>query len=179
MVMSCSSNQSKSPGFKPPLITNAAPIRNSPPYWCDLVPQEAFLTITGISGKIYESRDGWLSYNGLCLVYQVPPIAPLGVSWARNGIEIVQRQEERYRRFGLTSLHRELGTGFSVNAPDPMGGRPYYVIATFRCGDISPWLSIDLARVAYGRNATQDLSDLMRIAESRFGELHGCMAKPL
>lgn len=164
----------------PPLVTrNDGSIENAAPYWCDFIPQKAFSAIIGVASGAYERREGWFSYTGLCLVYKNSPPALMGVSWAENGLEVIQRQEKFYGEFNPLPLASNLGRGFTVNAPDPMGGRPFYVIAAFRCGRITPWLSIDLSHVAAGRNATQDLSDLMRIAETRFGALHQCTPKPL
>ena len=179
LLLGCSRTQPVHPHFPATIAPNSKPIEDSAPYWCDFVPKKAFSAVTGIHGGIYERREGWLSYTGLCLVYRKPPIAPLSVRWAENGLEVIQRQEKFYGEFDPLPLASNLGRGFTVNAPDPMGGRPFYVIAAFRCGRITPWLSIDLSHVAAGRNATQDLSDLMRIAETRFGALHQCTPKPL
>lgn len=178
LLPGCSNTHSKGGHKSTSAAISTEKVKDSAPYWCDFVPQKAFSQIAGISDGAYESRDGWLSYNGTCLVMK-PPTAPLGVSWAENGTEVIQRQEQQYNQFAPTPVPSALGRGFSVNAPDPMAGRPYYVIAAFRCGHISPWIRIDLSQVVSGRNATQDLADLMRIAESRFGELHHCTPKPL
>jgi hypothetical protein len=101
------------------------------------------------------------------------------VSWAQDGLEVVQRQEAAFASERPTTLPAMLGKGFTVNTPGAITGRPYYTIATFRCGATSPWLRIDLARVIQGRDRIKDMISLMRIAEQRFGLLHHCAPKPL
>jgi hypothetical protein len=87
--------------------------------------------------------------------------------------------EDMYKlRFGPTVLPAALGRGFTVKTSEVEGERPHYVIATFRCGSIQPWLSIDILQVSPGRDATKDLTDLMRVAEQRFGKLHHCTPQP-
>ncbi len=44
---------------------------------------------------------------------------------------------------------------------------------------MKPWLSIGLSRVQDGRDYREDLTALMRVAEKRFGVLHGCEPGPL
>ncbi|MDX6433994.1 MAG: hypothetical protein QOE54_6360, partial [Streptosporangiaceae bacterium] len=61
---------------------------------------------------------------------------------------------------------------------DSITGRPNHVIALFRCGTREPWLGIELRQVSHGRDAIKDLTQLMRIAEHRFGKLHHCTPMP-
>ncbi|WP_443184020.1 hypothetical protein [Nonomuraea sp. 3N208] len=44
----------------------------------------------------------------------------------------------------------------------------------FRCGDERPWMGIDFSEVAKGRNVVADSIELLRIARSRYGEIHKC-----
>jgi hypothetical protein len=79
----------------------------------------------------------------------------------------------------LKPLASELGLGFSAYAPGEDEAAPYAVAAVFQCGGQEFAIDIDLRRVSSGRNATKDLTDLMRIAQRRFGQLHKCTPKPL
>jgi hypothetical protein len=155
------------------------PVADSSPYWCDFIPQQAFSEITGIHGYSHEHRDGWSASGGECLVYSAASTPPLGVSWADDGPQVVRRQESLYASLGPTLLPAPLGLGFTVNAPDPLSGRPYYTIAAFRCGKMTPWIRFDLMQITQGRNETNDMISLMKIAEQRFGVLHNCTPRPL
>ncbi|WP_242903179.1 hypothetical protein [Actinomadura terrae] len=72
-------------------------------------------------------------------------------------------------------LPADLGSGLAVINPS-LGSvpRPNYVISQFLCGKRRPWMSIDFALVARGRDAVRDMMDFMRIAEKRFREIHKC-----
>jgi hypothetical protein len=70
-------------------------------------------------------------------------------------------------------LPTELGTGYSAYSPRT-AKLPYAAEALFRCGAHEPWIFLALRSIAPGRNATEDLIGLMRIAERRFGVLHHC-----
>jgi hypothetical protein len=66
-----------------------------------------------------------------------------------------------------------------VETEDLTSDRPYYAIATFKCDQVQPWLRIDLRQVSAGRDFVQDMTALIRIAEHRFGILHGCRSGSL
>ncbi|RBQ21897.1 hypothetical protein DP939_04275 [Spongiactinospora rosea] len=85
-----------------------------------------------------------------------------------------------FARFGPVPLPADLGKGSVLLLDDPPGSvtDPYDVVGVFRCGGVRPWINISLARVAEGRDAVRDLTELMRIAQRRYGELHGCVPRP-
>ncbi|MEV4220979.1 hypothetical protein [Nonomuraea sp. NPDC049725] len=76
---------------------------------------------------------------------------------------------------GGIQLPVELGDGMAGYMPDSIfADQPYRVSAKFRCGSDDRLIDISLAKVAKGRDAIQDLIALMRIAQSRYGELYDC-----
>jgi hypothetical protein len=153
-----------------------------PPYWCDVVPQAALSRISGMDhSALEEQRSGWQSDHGTCLVRSGQSTSELGLSWnAKDAIKTVVRMEGIYKQqFTPVRLPTTLGQGFAVKTAEANGERPYYVIAAFRCGSIQPWLRIDLLNVSPGRNMTKDLTDLMQIAEQRFGKRHRCTPGPI
>ena len=136
--------------------------------------------ITGEGGFLEEVRSGWSHKKGLCLLKGESEVWPLGVNWSlREGLEVVNRQSAKFHGHELGRLPDGLGHGFLVNAPSYAGDRPYYVIAHFRCGEMEPWLSLDISKVQDGRDYQEDLTALMRIAEKRFGVLHECEPGPV
>lgn len=159
---------------------SASDITNSAPYWCDFIPQKSFAIITGIDSGVYEHKDGWKNDQGLCLVYDEPPHAPLGIDWGsingRQKVDLVTQKYEsgnKVRDARPIRLPAPLGYGVILTEAT-WSDRPFYTISTFRCGDSIPWLSIDLSQVSPGRDPIKDMTELMRIAERRFGDLHRC-----
>lgn len=164
-----------------PRITRPQPVRpiiDTAPYLCDLVPERSFLDAIGTTGSLTDEWSGNLTDTGLCLAYSGQNEASLGIQWAyTDGDRVVRRQQKQYADNVLHSLPPDLGRGFaSTSAARP---RINYVIALFRCREKRPWLRIDFVAVVRGRDAVRDMTDLMRIAERRFGVLHKCRPGPL
>ena len=160
--------------------TDSSPVTGASPYWCELVSREDLRLVTGVVSALEEQRSGWLEEKGGCLVRDSGPAGPLGLRWSRSGgREVVDRQRKKYVEYGPERLPRELGNGFLVHAPSHADDRPYYVVSTFRCGRHDPWLRIDVGEIQEERSYREDLVALMRIAEERFGVLHGCEPGPL
>jgi hypothetical protein len=184
LLIGCTSRHPNepSPSTQPRIVsTDLRLVVDTPPYWCDFVPQEALDRVTGSNrSALKEQRSGWQSDHGTCLVGSGKSTSELGLSWdTKNGAKTVARMEGIYKQqFGPVRLPVALGYGFTVKTAEANGERPYYVIATFRCGSIQPWLRIDLLNISSGRDPTKDLTDLMRIAEQRFGKLHHCTPTP-
>jgi hypothetical protein len=158
-------------------ISDLAGVRQ---YWCDLVPRQALRLLTDTTGKINEFRDGSLAKQGLCLVRDDQRYGAISVSWDTSaGPQTVQRQAEAFAQFDPKRLPATLGYGFETKLPYSADHRPYYGIVSFACGGARPWLRISLRDVRAGRDYVRDLEELLRIAEGRFGELHGCRPGPV
>ncbi|MFG1964539.1 hypothetical protein [Nonomuraea sp. NPDC049028] len=56
----------------------------------------------------------------------------------------------------------------------PFANQPYRVSAKFRCSGIERMIDIFLPQIAKGRDAIKDLTELMRIAQTRYGHLYNC-----
>lgn len=153
-------------------------ITDTAPYLCDLVPERPFLSTIGTTGSLTDEWSGNMTETGLCLAYSGQKEASLGIQWAyTDGERVIRRQQEQFSDSVIHPLPPGLGRGFaSTSAARP---RVNYVIALFRCGEKRPWLRIDFAPVVRGRDAVRDMTDLMRIAERRFGVLHKCRPGPL
>ena len=173
LIGGCSGTLNKKPQMPKGSVTETSP------YWCNFIPKTAFRVVTGLNDIVREDQEGWLAYQGLCLAYDRGQNPVLGVSWAIDGRAIESQQAKAYAADGPTMLPRSLGSAFTVDKANAATGRPYYTIAAFRCGAISPWIRIDFSQAAPGRNYIDDVTALMQIAERRFGSYHNCTPGPL
>jgi hypothetical protein len=156
------------------------PIYDSAPYLCDLIPEAAFRNITGLRVRLDPQTTGVPGKHGLCLAYAPGREAPLGVDWSFvDGERAISRIKAKYGDYNPRRLPSEFGRGFIITFPVAGNPRPLYVIALFRCGGRQPWLSIDVAPVVKGRDPVRDMTEFMRIAQRRFGQLHHCTPKSL
>lgn len=176
LAWGCSSSSPPAPPSRSPAVQ----IADEPPYLCDLVPERSFRRITGATFPVAPRWSGVPSKHGGCLAFAAGRDAPLGIEWSfQEGAKILQRQQQAFPDRPRRTLPTELGKGFAVVLARPHESRrPNYVIALFGCGKKQPWLRIDFAPVSIGRDALQDMADIMRIAQRRFGELHNCMPRP-
>ncbi|WP_185071948.1 hypothetical protein [Nonomuraea jabiensis] len=80
-----------------------------------------------------------------------------------------------YTRHSGVELPTELGEGMAAYVTNsPLADQPYRVSAKFGCGDEDRMIDIYLAQVAKGRDAFKDMTELMRIAQKRYGKLYNC-----
>ncbi|MGI5165102.1 hypothetical protein ACQEU3_12165 [Spirillospora sp. CA-253888] len=151
------------------------------PYLCDLVPEKAFRRVVGSNTALTANwSNGPQPDNGQCLV-RTPGQEPLlGVTWSLNdGEKVIKVQRAQSRAKLERDLPAELGDGVALLFPQSgMTPRPNFSVAMFRCGERKPWISIDFVPVVRGRDAVQDMTDFMRIAQKRFGEIHKCTPRP-
>ncbi|MFI6790421.1 hypothetical protein ACIBG4_24150 [Nonomuraea sp. NPDC050383] len=159
----------------------AQPVVDAAPYVCKLIPEQAFRMVSGVTGPLAERTDG-SEGSGECWAPDTAP-RPLEVGWLRVGNGTTQEgldftMEDRrqvYGRYDGLKLPADLGDGLAAYVPAfPFEAQPYRVSAKFPCGGIDRIIDIYLARVAKGRDAIKDLTDLMRIAQKRYGVLYHC-----
>jgi hypothetical protein len=154
---------------------------DSAPYLCTFVPEHAFRLVSGVSGPLVEKTDGNES-NGDC---RAPETATrsLVVWWMQEGRGMPREQldflmDDRrkvYSSNGGVVLPTDLGDGMAAYLPDPLSDdQPYQVSAKFRCGTKDRLIDISLPQIAKGRDAIKDLTELMRVAQKRYGELYNC-----
>ncbi|MFI7707052.1 hypothetical protein [Nonomuraea sp. NPDC049480] len=80
-----------------------------------------------------------------------------------------------YTRHGGVTLPKDLGDGLAAFVQSaPFADQPYRVSAKFRCGSKERLIDIYLPQVAKGRDAIKDMTELMRIAQKRYGALYDC-----
>lgn len=158
------------------------PITDSSPYICKLVPMQAFLMVSGIKTPLIDKMSGSLA-NGECRAADIPP-PPLQVNWIeadnRHGQEqldfLMEDRRSTYKRHDGVKIPAELGDGMAAHVTNsPLADQPYRISAKFRCGGVERMVDIFLAEVAEGRDGIKDLIELMRIAQKRYGDLHGCV----
>lgn len=159
------------------------PVTDSAPYWCELVPMKAFQNVTGIAGDLVEHWSAHRADSGSCLVRDQNQYGPLAVGWLTDDAKkkVAGRMEKirtSIRNDNPKRLPSRLGFGFSAYAPGELESKPYVAAVAFRCGGRELSIDISLRRISAGRDATKDLTDLMRIAQRRFGELYDCSPKP-
>ncbi|MEV4574741.1 hypothetical protein AB0K16_15930 [Nonomuraea jabiensis] len=157
------------------------PIADSAPYICKLVPEQAFRAVSGATGSLVEKVSG-NENSGDCWAPDTTP-RPLEVGWLQVGdgtsqehLDFVMDDRRRlYSRHGGVTLPLDLGEGLAAYLPNtPFADQPYRVSAKFRCGSKERLIDIYLAQVAKGRDAFKDMTELMRIAQKRYGKLYNC-----
>ncbi|MEU7828012.1 MULTISPECIES: hypothetical protein [unclassified Nonomuraea] len=80
-----------------------------------------------------------------------------------------------YTQHGGVKLPTDLGDGMTAHLTNsPLADQPYRTSAKFRCGGKERMIDIYLAQVAKGRDAIKDMTELMRIAQKRYGHLYNC-----
>jgi hypothetical protein len=149
------------------------------PYWCDLVPRRALSRVTGVSSDLSEIRNAGANENSsMCSVKDRERYGPLAVQWnvtgGRNEIAEWMKDVASDRP---TRLPAKLGFGFTVYSQS-VSRLPYFTASAFECGPRDAWIEIFVRGISAGRDATKDLTDLMRIAQRRFGAIHHCTPKP-
>jgi hypothetical protein len=170
---------SVSPPSPPPV-----PVADSSPYVCELVPERAFRLVSGVTGPLPEKTSG-NERNGNCQTPD-PTAEALEVWWMQEGgmpegqLDFILKDRKKlYSRHGGVELPADLGEGMAAYvANPPVGDQPYRVSAMFRCGDMDRLLDISLPQIAKGRDAIKDLTELMRIAQKRYAQLHDCDLTP-
>jgi hypothetical protein len=157
------------------------PIVDSAPYLCKLVPEQAFRLVSGATGPLVERIDG-TEENGDCRAPDAHP-RPLQVWWMREGSGmprehldfLMEDRRQIYAKHGGVALPKDLGDGLVAYLPNsPFADEPYRASAKFRCGGKERLIDIYLARIAKGRDAMKDLTELMYIAQKRYGKLYNC-----
>jgi hypothetical protein len=154
---------------------------DSAPYVCELVPAQAFRMVSGVTEALVETTDGD-QWDGDCWAPDTTP-RHLEVRWLQEGAEVPRKQidfvlndrRKVYTSYGGVTLPTDLGEGWAAYLPNsPFANQPYRVVAKFSCDGKERLVTLYLAQIAKGRDATKDLIELMRIAQKRYGELYSC-----
>ncbi|MGW4411572.1 hypothetical protein ACWEJ6_46625 [Nonomuraea sp. NPDC004702] len=164
------------PPLPPAATADLRPVTDSGPYWCDVIPQQAVRLISGLSIPLEESKDGVPTTNGGCLLRN--EYTRFSLNWSiRGGDEALDLAHENFGKSRVADLPSDLGKGLVAYTGDAPRTGPYVAFILFRCGDKRPWMGIDFSEVAKDRNMIADLITLLRIARSRYGEIHQCTPK--
>ncbi|MFG1943695.1 hypothetical protein [Nonomuraea sp. NPDC048826] len=92
---------------------------------------------------------------------------------------LIDGKREAYTRHGGVALPADLGDGMAAHLTEGLlAEQPYQVSAKFTCGSKERMIHIHLTKVAQGRDGIRDLTDLMRIAQNRYAEVHNCTLNP-
>ncbi|MFC5816647.1 hypothetical protein [Nonomuraea harbinensis] len=88
---------------------------------------------------------------------------------------LIDGKREVYTRHGGIALPADLGDGMAAHLTEGLlAEQPYQVSAKFRCGSKDRMIHIYLTHVTKGRDGLKDLTDLMRIAQNRYSQIHDC-----
>ncbi|MFC9969386.1 hypothetical protein ACFVH6_00630 [Spirillospora sp. NPDC127200] len=176
VVMACDAKERR----QPPPVPSAHPVVESAPYLCDLVPERSFRQAVGITAPLEVRWSGRPRQDhAMCSARVAGEEAALGMRWSFNdGENIIRTQRGDGDDPDRRDLPPDLGDGLTALDGDTVSSRDNYVIALFHCGKKKPWIRIDFVPVVRGRDAVQDMTDFMRIAQKRFGEIHKCAPRP-
>ncbi|MGH3380068.1 MAG: hypothetical protein ACRDP6_35590, partial [Actinoallomurus sp.] len=129
--------------------------------------------MNGASAHLFELRNSTATKDStICGVKDKETYGLLGVQWDVTGgrAEIAEWTKDLASDHP-TALPAQLGTGFIVYSLKE-SKLPYFTASTFGCGTREPFIEIFVRGFSQGRNTTEDLTDLMRFAQRRFGALH-------
>ena len=166
---------------KPDVASSPAPdtrpVVDLAPYWCTFVSQEALRRVTGLSRALTERATGDWRTSGQCRIETADHAQVLTTHWSATGDSrrVLHDAYKSWRRNHPFQLPAELGNGFgSLPRPIPQNTQPYYVISSFTCGGANPRITLEISAITPGRNATDDLIEMMRVAQKRYGRLFSC-----
>ncbi|NRQ35442.1 hypothetical protein HII36_26960 [Nonomuraea sp. NN258] len=147
------------------------------PYWCGLVPLPALRVMSGYAAPLSESSGGVPETHGQCSLDS--DYRRFSLTWGSSNADTLLRvARDNYDSADPSPLPADLGEGlfaYTGRTPDAL---PYHATMVFRCGKRRPWFSMGAAEVAKGRDAYRDFMELLRIARTRFGVIHGCAPAP-
>ncbi len=177
VLAGCTPTAGPAPSLSP---ANIGPIVDSAPYLCELIPEQAFRLASGATETLTSRMDGAWENSGDCRTPDALP-NPLGLGWVKDTAEAKQMLENLLavaddgNGTGPIKLPADLGDGAAFVLDNaPVTNQPYEVIAQFKCGDAKPTLDITMAKISKGRDPIKDLTDFMRIAQKRYGQLFKC-----
>jgi hypothetical protein len=151
--------------------TDPAPVKDAPPYWCQLIPKVAINNVTGIEQELKQTRDIDIHHSpSSCEVVDEQRL-PLEVQLALADDAKFQENETFTHHRSEMNLSPELGRTFFQSAPEVPN---FTVAAAFRCGNKPVWIEIVLRVLQKGRDAKVDLPALLKIAEARYSSLAAC-----
>ena len=155
------------------------PVTDSPPYWCDLVPRRALTQVSGLSTNLSEIRNaGATKDRAICGVRDKERYGPLVVQWnVTGGRDEIAAWMKDVASDHPIALPAPLGSGFIVYSQS-QSRLPYFTASAFGCGTRDAWIEIFVRSVSSGRDVIRDLTDLMQVAQERFGKLHRCTPRP-
>ncbi|MEU7861797.1 hypothetical protein [Nonomuraea sp. NPDC049141] len=88
---------------------------------------------------------------------------------------LMNDRRQVYATHGGVTLPKDLGDGLAAYVQSaPFANQPYRVSAKFHCGSKERLIDIYLPQVTKGRDAIKDMTELMRIAQKRYGHLYNC-----
>jgi hypothetical protein len=153
---------------------NLEPVRDTAPYWCQLVPQVSVRDVTGVRQALRQDRDVNLSSSlSTCEVGDETQL-PLEVQLALSAEAKFQEKQEFAHNRSEMALPLELGHAIFRTSPEA----PNYSIASrFHCGDNAVWIEIVVRAIQVGRNPKIDLPAFLKIAENRYASLAKCQIK--
>ncbi|TDC81584.1 hypothetical protein [Actinomadura sp. 7K507] len=166
------------------------PVARSAPYLCDLVPASTFRAITGVTVPLESDQDGLYAGDRDADIERCRgrpkegDTAPLIVNWSYlKGEKSLRIHQKKWANKSHGRIPSGLGRGFAAyERSDRLDVLPNEVFALFRCGGKRPWISIEFLSVSregdVKRDRRQDMFDLMRIAQKRFGEIRECTPRP-
>jgi hypothetical protein len=156
------------------------PIADSSPYLCSLVPEQAIRLMFDASGPITDLTSG-AKTSGQCSAPRTHPYL-LYIAWSqedgkrtREDLNRLLADKKRvYSQHGGVSLPADLGDGMVAKVPSGLPNLPYEAAVKFPCGGKERYLTFSIAAVAQGRDAFQDMIELLRIVQKRYAELNKC-----
>jgi hypothetical protein len=155
-----------------PTPTSHAPITDSAPYWCAVVPKKGLQAASGRPAADLEESS--------VPAPDATPTVPIRCSVGQTALQFERATGATAQRYFAQKppvgsephtrrVPKELGEGAASGQGDQ-----WHVYARFRCGKTTNLFTLSITGVAKGRDTDADLIALMRIAQQRYAQEAGC-----
>ena len=167
LLASCSSSSDHHATAKP----NLGPVRDSAPYWCQLIPRRSLQTAISVKGQLKQDQDIDLGSSDSTCEVGTEAKLPLEVELALSDEAKLQEKDEFAHNRPEMTLPADLGKALFREAPAPPD---FGISAGFSCDKKPVWIRIVIRSLADGRDPKIDLPAFLRIAEDRYSKLARC-----
>jgi hypothetical protein len=150
---------------------SAEPVKDSAPYWCQLIPQQSLRDVISVKGQLKQDRDVNVNDNLSTCEVGTETQLPLDVELALSADAKSEEKEEFATNRSEMTLPEDLGKAIFRSAPEAPN---FAISAAFYCNAKPVWIKIVIRSLKTGRDPRADLPAFLRIAEMRYANLAKC-----